>query len=128
MKTIKSIKSTIVVLFLFVCFNTNAQNLTQNQKIKDNNTVRMYSFEELDDIQLNFQEGMLEMKLIIELEEEYINVIVAYIGNVSRLDVFDEVFIGYQLTGDLSIDTKYIKTVVPMEIALTDCFRGLGKV
>lgn len=44
-----------------------------------------------------------------------------------KINELDEVLIGYQLTGDLSIDAKNIKTVVPMEIALTDSFRGLGK-
>ena len=45
---------------------------------------------------------------------------------VEKLNELDEVFIGYKLTGDLSIDAKYIEAVVPMEIALTDSFRGLG--
>lgn len=44
-----------------------------------------------------------------------------------KVNELDVVFIGYKLTGDLSIDAKYIETVVPMEIALTDSFRGLGK-
>jgi len=44
-----------------------------------------------------------------------------------KINELEEVLITYQLTGDLSIDAKYIKTVVPMEIALTNSFRGLGK-
>jgi len=43
-----------------------------------------------------------------------------------KINELDAVIIGYKLTGDLSIDAKSIKTVVPMEIALTDSFRGLG--
>jgi len=43
-----------------------------------------------------------------------------------KVNELEEVLITYQLTGDLSIDAKHIKTVVPMEIALTDSFRGLG--
>jgi len=43
-----------------------------------------------------------------------------------KVNELDEVLIGYKLTGNLSIDAKHIKTIVPMEIALTDSFRGLG--
>ena len=44
-----------------------------------------------------------------------------------KVNELDEVFIGYKLTGDLFIDAKYIETEIPMEIALTNSFRGLGK-
>jgi len=46
---------------------------------------------------------------------------------ITKINELDEVYIGYQLTGNLGVDAKNIKTIVPMEIALTDSFRGLGK-
>jgi len=112
MKTIKFIKSISVVFFLFVCFNTNAQKLTQSQKIKENNRVRVYSFEELDNIQLSFQEGMLEMELTSELEEEYINVIVAYIGKIARLDDLDKAYTKEEISNAFLVYINKINTEV----------------
>jgi len=45
----------------------------------------------------------------------------------TKVNELDEVYLGYRLTGSLGIDAKYIETEVPMEIALTNSFRGLGK-
>lgn len=45
----------------------------------------------------------------------------------TKVNELDEVYLGYRLTGDLSIDMKYIETEVPMEIGLTNSFRGLGR-
>jgi len=66
-----------------------------------------------------------ELKTVLitkkHIENSFLEVLLS-----EKVNELDEVIIGYQLTGDLSIDTKHIKTVVPMEIALTDSFRGLG--
>jgi len=67
-----------------------------------------------------------ELKTILITEEDIENSFLEVLL-IEKVNELDEVFIGYQLTGDLSIDAKHIKTVVPMEIALTDSFRGLGK-
>ena len=110
MKTIKFINSISVILFLFISFNTSAQKLTQSQKIKENNTVRIYSFEEVDNIQMYFHEGLLKMGLTNELEEEYINVIVTYIGKVSRLDDLDKAYTKEEISNAFLVYVDKINT------------------
>jgi len=67
-----------------------------------------------------------ELKTIL-ITEEHIESGFLEVLLTEKVNELDEVFIGYKLTGDLSIDAKHIETVVPMEIALTDSFGGLGK-
>ena len=114
MKTIKFIKSITVILFLFFCFNANAQKLTQSQVIKENNTVRIYSFEEVDNIQMYFHEGLSKMELTNELEEEYINVIVTYIGKVSRLDDLDKAYTKEEISNAFLVYLDKINTEVKL--------------
>ena len=67
-----------------------------------------------------------KLKTVIITEELIENDMLSVALNI-KINELDEVYLGYRLTGSLSIDAKYIETEVPMEIALTDSFRGLGK-
>lgn len=87
-------KSIVVCLLLVSCFLSNAQNQSVSDKVKDANRVRAYTFKEIDSIQLKFNQGVQEMKLSEDKEEEYENVIVSYIAKMSRLN---------------DLDTKYTK-------------------
>jgi len=67
-----------------------------------------------------------DLKTVVITEDLIKNDVLSIALNI-KVNELDEVYLGYRLTGSLSIDAKYIETEVPMEIALTDSFRGLGK-
>jgi len=67
-----------------------------------------------------------DLKTVVITEDLIKNDVLSITLNI-KVNELDEVYLGYRLTGSLSIDAKYIETEVPMEIALTDSFRGLGK-
>jgi len=46
---------------------------------------------------------------------------------IEKTNQLDEVHIGLKLTGNLEKDIKSIKTVTPIELGITDNFRGLGE-
>jgi len=66
-----------------------------------------------------------DLKTVVITEDLLKNDILS-IALKTKINELDEVYLGYRLTGRLSIDAKYIETEVPMEIALTNSFRGLG--
>jgi hypothetical protein len=110
-------KSIVVFLFLVSCFFSNAQNQSVSDKVKDANRVRAYTFKEIDSIQLKFNEGLLDMKLSDDKEEEYVNVIVSYIAKMSRLNDLDMKYTKqemsekyYKYVGKLEKDVKSILT------------------
>ncbi len=43
------------------------------------------------------------------------------------VNMLETVYMGNKLTGNLSLDSKSIKTKIPIEISLTHSFKGLGK-
>jgi len=67
-----------------------------------------------------------DLKTVVITEELIENDLLEVALN-TKINELDEVYLGYRLTGSLGIDAKYIETEVPMEIALTNSFRGLGK-
>jgi len=67
-----------------------------------------------------------ELKTIV-ITEELLKKEMLTIRLTTKVNELDEVYLGYRLTGNLSTDAKYIETEIPMEIALTNSFRGLGK-
>jgi hypothetical protein len=110
-------KSIVVFLFLVSCFFSNAQNQSVSDKVKDANRVRAYTFKEIDSIQLKFNEGLLDMKLSDDKEEEYVNIIVSYIAKMSRLNDLDMKYTKqemsekyYKYVGKLEKDVKSILT------------------
>jgi len=113
-----TIKSIIVALFFSLCFNISAQKLTENQKLKESNRVRVYSFEELDNIQMMFQEGMLEMELTNDLEEEYVNLIVAYTAKMSRLDDLDNAYTKEEINNYFLVYLDKIETQVKLILSI----------
>ena len=66
-----------------------------------------------------------DLKTVVITEELLENDMLSVALN-TKINELDEVYLGYRLTGRLGIDAKYIETEVPMEIALTNSFRGLG--
>lgn len=79
----------------------------------------------VDDI-IVFSGIQYELKTV-QITEKHVNNGFLNVVLTTKVNELDVVHIGYQLTGSLGIDAKYIETIVPMEIALTDSFRGLGK-
>ncbi len=90
-------------------FFSNAQKQTDSEKLKDENRVRAYTFKEIDSIQLSFNDGLKDMKLTDEKEEEYVNIIVSYIAKMARLNDLD-----MKYTKDEMIE-RYYKYVGKLE-------------
>ena len=90
-------------------FFSSAQKQTDSEKLKDENRVRAYTFKEIDSIQLGFNDGLKDMKLTDEEEEEYVNIIVSYIAKMARLNDLD-----MKYTKDEMIE-KYYKYVGKLE-------------
>jgi len=67
-----------------------------------------------------------ELKTII-LTKEHINDAFLEVLLTEKTNRLDEVHIGLKLTGNLERDIKNIKTVTPIELGITNSFRGLGE-
>jgi len=67
-----------------------------------------------------------ELKTVI-LTKENINNVFLEVLLTEKTNQLDEVHIGLKLTGNLEKDIKSIKTVTPIELGITDSFRGLGE-
>ncbi|PHS03778.1 MAG: hypothetical protein COA88_15085 [Kordia sp.] len=66
-----------------------------------------------------------DLKIVV-ITKELLKSNILTVALNTKVNELDEVYLGYRLTGSLGIDAKYIETEVPMEIALTNSFRGLG--
>ena len=66
-----------------------------------------------------------DLKIVV-ITKELLKSSILTVALNTKVNELDEVYLGYRLTGSLGIDAKYIETEVPMEIALTNSFRGLG--
>lgn len=90
MKAIKLFKLIIVVFFLLFYSSISAQKLTQSQLEKEKIRVRLFSFKEIDSLQLKFQDRVSKMYLKDELEEEYLYIVTANLVNMGTLDDLDK--------------------------------------
>lgn len=102
-------KPSIIFLFLLSFCFSNAQKLTVSDKEKELNRVRAYTFKEIDSIQLSFNDGLKDMKLTDDKEEEYVNIIVSYIAKMARLNDLDMRYTKQE------ISEKYYKYVGKLE-------------
>ena len=102
-------KPSIIFLFLLSFCFSNAQKLTVSDKEKELNRVRAYTFKEIDSIQLSFNEGLKNMKLTDNEEEEYVNIIVSYIAKMARLNDLDMKYTKEEMS------EKYYKYVGKLE-------------
>lgn len=82
-------KLSVVFLFLISFCFSNAQKLSENDKEKEMNRVRAFTFKEFDSIQLRFNKGLKDMKLTDDKEEEYLNIISSCVAKLGRLDDLD---------------------------------------
>jgi len=90
MNAIKLFKLIIVVFFLLFYSSISAQKLTQSQLEKEKIRVRLFSFKEIDSLQLKFQDRVSKMYLKDELEEEYLYIVTANLVNMGTLDDLDK--------------------------------------
>lgn len=65
------------------------------------------------------------LKEVIVTEEIFNDEVIQVLLD-TKVNELDEVYIGYELTGNLITDSKQIKTTQSVEFGMTDAFRGLG--
>ena len=97
----------LIICLLFVA-NVNAQNLTEKQKEREKNKVKMYSPDEYDNLQMEFHSGVEAMHLSEEKQEEYTNIILKYVSKISRLNDKD------QGNTNEEVKEKFSKNIIKM--------------
>ena len=82
----KYIKRILMIFCLLILSISNAQDLTQKQKEREEIKVKLFTMEEFSDLQLWFHNQVDKMKLTDDKENEYRSYINLYIGKMARLD------------------------------------------
>ncbi len=75
-----------ICIFLVFCSTLSAQELTEKQKEYEKNKVQIFTVEERNNLQSWLQTEFAQMNLSEEKEDEYINILLSYVGKIQRLD------------------------------------------
>ena len=83
-------KQLLLIICLLFIANVGGQNLTEKQKEREKNKVKMYTPDEYDNLQMAFHSGIEAMKLSEEEQEEYTDIVLKYVSKITRLNDKDQ--------------------------------------
>jgi len=92
------LKNFLFIASFVIFFNLNAQELS-----KEEGKVKIYSSEEIDNIQLWYHDEVKKMNLSEEEMDQYNSIIVYYVAKISRLDDKDKDYSKEQFIKELNI-------------------------
>ncbi|WP_136480272.1 hypothetical protein [Cognatitamlana onchidii] len=103
-----------LVICLLFAINLGAQNLTEKQKEREKNKVKIYTPDEYDNLQLEFRSGVDAMKLSEEKLEAYDQIILKYVSKIMRLNDKD------QGNTNEEVKTKFSESITKMNAEVKD--------
>lgn len=83
-------KQWLVVICLLLTAHVGSQNLTEKQKEREKNKVKIYTPDEYDNLQMEFRTGVDAMKLPEDTLEKYDAIILKYVSKMMRLNDKDQ--------------------------------------
>lgn len=83
-------KQWLVVICLLLTAHVGSQNLTEKQKEREKNKVKIYTPDEYDNLQMEFRTGVDAMKLSEDTLEKYDAIILKYVSKMMRLNDKDQ--------------------------------------
>ncbi|GGZ80030.1 hypothetical protein [Algibacter mikhailovii] len=83
-------KHLLLTICLLLVANIGAQNLTEKQKEREKNKVKIYTPDEYDNLQIAFREGVDAMKLSEDKLEQYDAIVLKYVSKMVRLNDKDQ--------------------------------------
>lgn len=79
----------LIICLLFVA-NVSAQNLSEKQKQREKNKVKLYTPDEYDNLQMEFHSGVETMNLSEDKLEQYTDIVLKYVSKMTRLNDKDQ--------------------------------------
>ena len=83
-------KHLLLTICLLLVANIGAQNLTEKQKEREKNKVKIYRPDVYDNLQIAFREGVDAMKLSEDKLEQYDAIVLKYVSKMVRLNDKDQ--------------------------------------
>ena len=107
-------KPLLLIICLLCIANVNAQNLTEKQKEREKNKVKIYTPDEYDNLQMEFHSGVEAMNLSEEKQNLYTDTILKYVSKMTRLNDKD------QGNTNEEVRTKFSENISKMNAEVKD--------
>ncbi|TGV03525.1 hypothetical protein [Flavivirga rizhaonensis] len=88
----------LTLCLILIATSGFSQKITEEQKEKEKNKVKIFTSEENDNLQRFYYEEVNKMKLSEEKREEYYNTLLFYTHSMSRLDDKDKNYTEKEMT------------------------------